>query len=173
MNKDKLKQQIEDSAGNVQYTYMAHWIIVNRFKKIQSIIKICLIVLTASSTGGFLTSLLIGIPSLSWLGGLASAIALALNLYTLHFDLPHLINEHKDAANELWDVRERYKSLIVDFDELDLETIRANRDELSNRVSVINKLFPGTDSKSFKKAQKEKEKYIFNDNESKKLLHLF
>ena len=52
----KLKEQITDAAGNVQYTFIAHWNIVNRLKNQYKGIKIVQIVLTALSTGGFLTS---------------------------------------------------------------------------------------------------------------------
>lgn len=87
-NKTKLKRQITDAAGNVQYTFIAHWNIINRLKKRYHDIKIIQIVLTALSTGGFLASILVGIPQLSWLGGLTSAVALGINLYMLNFNLP-------------------------------------------------------------------------------------
>lgn len=172
MNRGLLKQQIEDCAGNVQYTYSAHWIMVNRYRKIYSGIKIASIILTAISTGGILASILTNIPSLSWLSALTSALALALNLYTLNFDLPNLIKVHTDAANELWNVRESYKSLLVDFENMEIDTIRSRRDELHSKVSDINKKYMGTDTKSFERAKKEINKYTFSDNESKSLLHL-
>lgn len=82
----KLLRQISDAAGNVLYTYDAHWNIVNRLKKQQTVIKIIQICLTAVSTGGFLTSIIAGIPWLSWVGGFTSATALGLNLYSLNFN---------------------------------------------------------------------------------------
>lgn len=54
----KLKNQIMEAAGNVQYTFIAHWNIVNRLKEQYWIIKIAQIVLTALAAGGFLTSLI-------------------------------------------------------------------------------------------------------------------
>ena len=45
----KLMSQISDSAGNVLYTYSAHWAIVNRLKSRLTGIKITQIVLTAFS----------------------------------------------------------------------------------------------------------------------------
>lgn len=38
--------------------------------------------------------------------------------------------KHKDAADELWDVREAYLSLITDFCDLSLNDIRSRRDEI-------------------------------------------
>lgn len=168
----KLKKQITDSAGNVQYTYIAHWNIVNRSRKQYQVIKIIQIVLTALSTGGFLASILSGIPKLSWIGGLTSAIALGINLYMLNFNLPEKIKQHTDAANDLWDVREKYKSLIVDFETIDKAEARTRRDSLIVEVGRINKKYPGTDEKSFTKAQTIIGNYEFTDGEAAKALHI-
>ena len=168
----KLLNQIKDAEGDIVYTYAAHWIIVNSLRTKQKWIKIFQIGLTALSTGGFLASLLSGVPCLSWLGGLFSALALALNLYVHEFNIPDDIQKHVDAANELWDVREAYKSLLIDFESLSDEEIRSRRDKLTQAVSRINKSYPGTDEDSFRKAQKDIGKYIFEEGEAEKLLHM-
>lgn len=168
----KLKDQIIEAAGNVQYTFIAHWNIVNRLKNQYWIIKIAQIVLTALAAGGFLTSLISGVSQLSWLGGLTSAIALGINLYMLNFNLPDNIKQHTEAANALWEVRERYKSLIVDFDSIEIDVVRERRDKLIQAVSDINKRYPGTDEKSFIKTQNDIGKYEFTDGEAAKVLNI-
>ena len=170
--REKLFRQISDAAGNVLYTYDAHWNIVNRLKTRQTAIKIMQICLTALSTGGFLTSVIAGIPWLCWVGGLTSATSLGLNLYSLNFHLPTNIKNHTDAANELWDVREAYKAIIIDFDEMTNEEIRIMRDKQTQAVSQINKKYPGTDDKAFTKAQKNIQHYIFDEGESIKVLNV-
>ena len=170
--RNKLKRQLSDAAGNVLYTYDAHWIMVNRLKTRQNVLKITQICLTALSTGGFLASVIAGVPWLSWIGGLTSAIALGLNLYSLNFNLPSDIKSHTDAANELWDVREAYRSLLTDYGELTNDEIRAKRDEIAQMVSRINKKYPGTDSKAFTEAQKNIQSYMFDEGESSRLLNL-
>ena len=169
---EKLKDQIIEAAGNVQYTFIAHWNIVNRLKEYYWYIKIAQILLTAVAEGGFLTSLASGLPQLRWVGGLTSAIALGINLYMLNFNLPDNIKQHIDAANALWEVRERYKSLIVDFDDIDILEARNRRDKLIQIVSEINKKYPGTDEKSFKRAQADIGKYEFNDGEAEVVLNI-
>lgn len=164
--------QISDSAGNVLYTYSAHWAMVNRLRSRQTGIKITQIILTALSTGGFLASIIAGIPWLSWVGGFTSATALGLNLYSLNFNLPSDIKSHTDAANELWDAKEAYRSLFCDFDELTNDEIRIRRDEITNKVSLINKKYPGTDDKAFTKAQKDIKNYMFEKGESAKDLNI-
>lgn len=171
IDRKKLRNQITDAAGNILYTFSAHWNIINRLKKQYKEIKIMQIILTALSTGGFLASLIAGIPWLSWIGGLTSAIALGLNLYMLNFNVQEDIRKHTEAANELWDIREAYKSLLVDFDGLSDESIRNKRDELTASVGKVNKAYPGTDEKSFAKAQAEIAKYTFDEGEAEKLLN--
>ena len=171
-NKTKLKRQITDAAGNVQYTFIAHWEIVNRLKRYYRFLKIIQIALTAVSTGGFLATILSGIPQLSWIGGMTSAIVLGINLYMLNFNLPEKIKQHTDAANELWEVREKYKSLLVDYETIDEAEVRTSRDSLIMEVSRINKEYPGTDEKSFKKAQANIGNYEFIDGEASKVLHI-
>lgn len=165
-SKEKLNKQISEAAWNVFYTYIAHWNIVERLKNQQSVIKVLEIVLLALTTAGIIATLSRGISWLSWLSGLCSAGALFLNLYSLHFNLPDKIKAHTDAANELWDVREDYKSLLVDFNDLAIDDIRKMRNDLTNRTSHINKKYPGTDEKSFEKAKENKARYIFEKGEA-------
>lgn len=165
-NKKVLKKQITELAANVQYTYMAHWVIVNRLNTQYLIIKIIQIVLTALSTGGFMASIMTSIPQFSWVGGLTSAMALGINLYMLNFRISDIIKQHTDAANELWEVKEKYKSLLVDFECIGINDIRKNRDVLIMDVSRINKAYPGTTAKSFKQSQKNLAKYQFDDGEA-------
>lgn len=170
--KEALKNQITESAGNVKYTYVSHWNIVNRLKTEYKAFKVVQIILTALSTGGFLASLISGIPQLCWVGGFTSAIALAINLYMLNFNLPDSIKKHTDAANELWEIREKYTSLLVDFSNAEIEDIIKKRDLLIMSVSKVNREYPGTDEKSFKKAQKNIKNYMYNEGEAAKIINM-
>ena len=174
MDKTKIKllNQVADAAGNVLYTYVAHWSIVNRLRSRQTGIKVTQIVLTALSTGGFLASAIADIPWLNWVGGFTSATALGLNLYSLNFNLPFEIKNHTDAANDLWEVREAYKAILTDHEEMTNEEIRLKRDELTQAVSRINKKYPGTDKKSFADARKSIGNYKFKVGESAKDLNM-
>lgn len=98
-----------------------------------------------------MASIIAGIPWLSWIGGLTSAIALALNLYSLNFNLPEEIKNHTEAANALWDVREAYKDLITDYEDMTNDQIREKRNDITREVSRINKEYPDTDERAFLK----------------------
>ena len=118
--KEKLKKQLIDTHGKIVYTFTAHWKIVDRLKKQFTRIKIVQILLTAASAVGIFTSLIAKIPSLGWLGGIAAFLSLSINLYMLNFHLPDDIKNHTDAANELWDIRESYTSLVYPYYVLNL-----------------------------------------------------
>ena len=168
--KERLKKQIVESAGNVIYTYAAHWIIVNRLETRFTWLKWIQIILTVLTTAGIIETIARGVSWLSWVSGILSAASLGVTLYMLNFNMEEKTKEHKDAANELWEVREAYKSLIVDFDDLDIDVIRNQRDSMTERISQINKSYPGTDEKAFEKAQKEIGKYTFEEGEVEKLI---
>lgn len=169
MSNERLKRQLIEAKSNVVYTFVAHWNIVNRLKKRYLRIKITQIILTSLSTGGFLASKIAGLPCMSWLGGFTSAFALALNLYMLNFNIADEIKMNEAAANELWTIREGYKSLIADFDDLSQEVLREKRDKLIAETSRVNKEYPGTDDRSIAKAKKTIGNYMFDDGEAEKI----
>lgn len=129
--------------------------------------------MTAVSTVGFLATIITNQVLLSWLGGTTAALSLGLNLYTKDFNLQEDIQKHKDAADDLWDVREKYISLLTDLDILDEDNIREQRDILQDTVSKINRKYPGTDGKSYAAAQnalQNEEEQTFQEGEVDELL---
>ncbi len=168
--REKLRKQIKEAGANVCYTYVAHWIIVNSANSLYRKLKSCQIVFSSASATGVIAFFIANISWLGWLGSFASAITLGLNLYMLNFNAAEKIKKHTDAANDLWKIRESYKSLLVDFDYLSVGEIRENRDRLTDEVSRVNKAYPGTDENSFKKAQQAIGRYIFDDGEVENII---
>ena len=169
----KLKGQLIDAHGRIEYTYTQHHIIASRLLTKHRFLKVTEIALTAASTVGFLTTVIREQIALAWIGGLGSALTLGITLYTKDFDLVDEARKHKDAADALWRVREGYKSLIVDFPALSDEKIRSKRDSLIELVADVNETYPGTDDKSFKKAHKIlkiEERQTFYPGEAEKFL---
>ena len=163
-SRDKIKELLIDNYSAVVYTYYAHWMMVDKYKARSQALKITSIVLTAMSTVGFITFLSETFSFLSWVPIVTSALALGLNLYSLNFNIDEKIKQHKNAAQELWDVREAYEALFSDFDDLTIEAIRDKRKELTDRVGVINKSYFTTDKREYEKARKmrvdEIKKYV-------------
>ncbi|MBE5930291.1 MAG: SLATT domain-containing protein [Lachnospiraceae bacterium] len=171
--RNELRAQLVDLHGKVVYTYTAHHKIRNRLEGLSTGVKITQIVLTAISTGGFLATVITNQYLLAWVGGIASALSLGLNLYMKDSSLNSRIKNHKDAADELWDIRENYSSLITDFDDLTIEEIRTKRSEIQREWSDVNKKYPGTDKKGYKAAQQalqNEEEQTFNEGEAEKFL---
>lgn len=76
-------------------------------------------------------------------------------------------------TSHVWLVREKYQSLIIDFDGLETPQIQTVRTEIMNSVDLINRKYPGTDPRSYRKAQKalkEDEEQYFAPGEADRLL---
>ena len=90
------------------------------------------------------------------LGLIVSTILLAVNAYTKNYDLGELAQKHKQAANDLWVIRERFLSLLVDLGmkEKPIEALQEQRDKLIEELHTVYSGAPSTAYKAYKKAQK-------------------
>jgi vacuolar-type H+-ATPase subunit D/Vma8 len=86
---------------------------------------------------------------------------LALNSYTKNYDLGELAQKHKQAANDLWLIREKYLSLRVDvaMREKPLEALQDHRDQLVQELHKVYSGAPSTTFKAYKKAQEALQKF--------------
>lgn len=149
----KLESQIREAYGKVLYTMTAHEKQAKTLRLVDNIIKIIQIVLSALTTGSFLTSVIYDKQVASIIGAILSFVLLVFNLYTKNFTLIEDAKEHENAGNLLWKVREEYISLLTDFEVLEDQEIVMKRDELQNRVYEIYSITPRTNAQSYKKAQ--------------------
>ena len=164
----RLKNQIKDACGKVIYTYTAHHKLADRLEKENKLVKNTQIILTALSSCGFFASIVTNEVVLTWAGGILAALSLCLNLYAKEYKIQNEVNQHRNAANALWNVRESYVSLLVDFEVLEDIEIQNRREALCRRVSEINNNYPATDAKSYRAAQKalqKEEEQTFKENE--------
>ena len=149
----KLYSQIQEEYGKLVYTYTCHFKMADRLSKRNFWIKWGQIGLSAISTGGFLGVLISNKQILLWAGGLCSTALLALTSYLKDKDISTEKTDHIKTANKLWKVREKYLSLLTDFDEISIEEIVRKRDELLDESSEIYGAAPLTDGKSYAAAQ--------------------
>ena len=119
-------------------------------------VKMGQIALSVLSTGGFLTVLL-GLGSYgSMIGGAFSTLLLALNLYTRNYNLGEQAQQHRDTANKIWYLREKYLSLITDL-AMGCESLldaRLRRDTLTEQLKEVYASAPSTTDAAYKKARK-------------------
>jgi hypothetical protein len=138
-------------------------------------VKLWQIVLSAITTGGFVAAVLGAGKYGALVGMLVSTILLALNAYTKNYDLGELAQKHKQAANDLWTIREKYLSLLVDLrmSGKPLESLQAQRDGLVEELHSVYSGAPSTTIDSYRKAQealKKLEDMTFSDAEIDKFL---
>ena len=133
-------------------------------------IKLWQIILSAVATGGFILRFLgLGVVG-SIIGFTVSALLLCLTLYTKDYNLAELAQKHKNAATDIWLIREKYQSLITDLvvGGKPLETIQQERDILMEDLHTVYSGAPSATHKAYKKAQealKYSEDMTFSDEE--------
>lgn len=146
--------QIKDAYGRVESTYTTHWkqrdIYFGRSKKI----KCCEIILSSISTTGLVGFLISEKWWVALVGTIFSAISLSLTLYTKDANYEDLVRAHRKSADDLWPLREKYISLMTDFDSLPTSEIVKNRDELGEMTSKIYENAPTTSPKAFSLTKK-------------------
>ena len=161
-HRQNLKIQIREEYGRLVYTYTTHLKQAGLLTKQNERIKHWQIILSAISTGGFLSAVITSQITLTWISGIVSTALLVLNL-----------KEHRTTADALWAIRECYISLLTDFPVLKTEEIMQKRDELLSRTAEIYKAAPSTNPKSYSAAQKalkENEEQFFRTSEIDQML---
>jgi hypothetical protein len=135
-----------------------------------SIIRIWQIILSAATTAGLIVGV-IGKNEASTIASLVvSAVLLALNAYTKDNDDGALAQKHRKTGSDLWLIRERYCSLLVDvaMREKPVETLQQQRDQLIEQLHAAYAAAPSTNSKAYKQAQEalqKNEDMTFSDEE--------
>ena len=151
-----LESQLRDSYGKVVYSHKTHEkaadIILDRLSRA----KIIYIALSAISAGGFASDLLFTQTAGSLIGGICSAGLLAVNLFTKDRDWAALAQRHRQAASDIWLIRERYLSLIADLvgGLRPADKLLGMRDQLVDDLHSIYKESPSTNSQAYNRARK-------------------
>ena len=155
---------LKEQYGRIQYTYTTHLkeahILANRNSRLKWID----IVLSAVTTGGVLGVIFTDNTHYEIISCIASAILLVISLFSKEARLAERSVEHKEFANKLWLVRERYVGLMTDVPVLEYQNICAARDSLQAELSMLYAHEPLTSRRSYKLAQKalkvEEEQYF-------------
>jgi len=166
-----LEGQIREGYGRVVYSHKTHEKCADILLARHSLIKISQIVLSALTTAGFVSTFF---PKTSTagaaLGFVMSALLLVLNSYTKDYDLGELAQKHKQAAGDIWLLRERYLSLLTDLAAAarPIEVLRGERDKLIDALHTVYAGSPSTTHAAYRKAQEALQKHqdmTFSDAE--------
>lgn len=165
-----LEGQLRECYGRVVYSHKTHEKCSDILLARLSNIKLWQIILSALTTGGFISTFFGAGEIGTGLGVVVSTSLLVLNAYTKNYDLGELAQKHKQAANEIWLIREKYLSLLTDLamGEKPIEQLQSERDILLESLHSVYSGSPSTTFEAYKKAQdalKTKEDMTFSDEE--------
>ena len=165
-----LEGQIRECYGRVVYSHKTHEKCANLLLDRLSTIKLWQIILSALATGGFISTFLGSEVVGASMGVVVSTMLLVLNAYTKNYDLGELAQKHKQAANDIWLIREKYLSLLTNLAMGDspLQILREERDKLLAELHSVYAGSPSTTYKAYKKAQQalqRNEDMTFTDQE--------
>jgi hypothetical protein len=169
--------QIRECFGRVAYAHKTHEKCADRLTNRLGRVKLLQIALSALTTGGIIT-VIFGEAAVSQVAVAVSAVLstalLALNTYTKDTDPGQAAQKHKEVATRLWDVRESYLSLLIDFRSGCSEAeARKRRDALQEKLVKIYESAPRTDAEAYATAQiglQTNDELTFSDRELDQLL---
>lgn len=155
-----LEGQIRECYGRVVYSHKTHEKCADILLSRLGHIKLGQIVLSALTTGGILSTFFgsgnIGVG----IAVVLSTILLVLNAYTKDYDMGEIAQKHKQAASDLWIIREKFLSLLTDIGvgDLSFDRIREHRDTLTKELHAAYAGSPSTNYQGYKKAQEALQK---------------
>ena len=165
-----LESQIRECFGRVVYSHKTQEKCADIVLTLHKRLKLFLIIISAIVTTSLLIKLFGDQEWALMVGVILSTILFGLNTYMKDYDLGEIAQKHTNAANELWDIRETYLSLLTDIkvDQLSINQIISQRDELQKRLFNIYSGSPRTNFKAYKEASqalKVNEELTFSDKE--------
>lgn len=175
-NHQILEGQLRESFGRVVYSHKTHEKCADILINLHNKIKISQIVLSALVTGGLISSLFEFEFLMPWkqigifVTIVLSTALLVLNSYTKNYDLGEIAQKHRQAGSDLWMVREKYLSLLIDLrmNAISTDEILTKRDNLIQDLHALYQGAPSTNWKAYRAAQKalkELEDMTFSDEE--------
>lgn len=170
-----LESQIRELYGRVVWTHKTQEKCADILFSRHTTLKIIQITLSALTTTGILVAVFGENKIIGIISAVLSALLFGLNTYTKDYDLGEISQKHSSSANELWNIRESYLSLLTDIrtGRLNAEQIIEKRELLQIDLSNTYKGAPRTINSAYKKATKglkENEELTFSNEEINNLL---
>ena len=174
-SRDLIEGPLRECYGRVVYSHKTHEKCADILLGRLHAIKLWQIVLSSITTAGFIATIFGTCPAGAVIGVVISTALLVLNAYTKNYDLGELAQKHRQAAADLWLIREKYLALITDLrvGKEVMEKITNRRDALLEDLHGIYSGAPSTTYKAYRKAQEALKRYeemTFSDAEIDALL---
>lgn len=170
-----LEAQLRENYGKIVYSHKTQEKCADILSKRNNCIKNIQIILSALITTGLLVRVFKGEEWALIVSTILSAIQFGFTSFLKEYNLGETIQKHSTAALELFDIREKYLSLLTDLKAglLTPKIIIEKRNELLEELSKTYKGSPRTFSKAYKNAQKAlqvNDELTFSDEEIDKFL---
>jgi len=111
---DKINLQvIRELFGRVVYSHKTHEKEVEIQQKVARDIKIGNILIISFTAGPLLANIITSQRAFLIVGSVFSFLGLAFNIFQLSFDPDKKVSTHKDTANKLWLIRERFVLSLI------------------------------------------------------------
>lgn len=105
--------------------------------------KLALLAVSSITAGGLISNLA-GYTDDAIMVTISSVLSVILGSVINLADFHSIADSHKRSSDELWKIREDYRSLIVDFDSLSESERISRRDSLSERTGAVYSKAPPT-----------------------------
>lgn len=170
-----LEDHIRECYGKVVWTHKTHEKCADILNSRNDTIKLWQIILSAITTSGIFITVLGDCKEPGMFTVIVSMLTLALSTYVKKYDLGTMAQKHAEAASSIWNIREKYFSLLADIraDLIGEEDIRKRRDKLQSDLYRLYKGSPRTFTKAYKEstnALKKMDEMTFSVEEIDKLL---
>jgi SMODS and SLOG-associating 2TM effector domain family 4 len=170
------ESQVRDSYGRCAYAHKTQEKMAERNARWLHGFKWVQIILAAITTAGAIGAVFAkDTPMFAYGTAVVSVLLLIANAYVKDVDPGQAAQKHRDAATDIWNVRESYLSLLTDIRDpnFSFAELRTRRDELQNQLYKIYKAAPQTDLPAYSEAQdalQKKEDLTFSEDEIDALL---
>src|SRR5688572_5321887 len=148
-----MEDQIRECFGRVVYTHKTHEKMADGCSTTLQRYKLCQIAVSVLTTSGALSVVFIDEFWLKLVTAGLSIVGLWASGYMKGFDPGGTAQKHRDAAANIWPIRESYLSLLTDLrmGTISLDDAGARRDELQGMLAAIYLGAPQTNSKAYLK----------------------
>lgn len=165
-----LESQIRECFGRLVWTHTTHQKCIDILEKKEKKIKVVQIILNTISAMGLITYIFNNQNWIPPISAVLTTIALAMDIYCLNYDIGKEKELHINLVNKLWNIREKYFSLLTDIKirKLDINEIISKRDKLQEELNEAYKTGIRTNSKAYNmatKALKRNEEMTLHDEE--------
>jgi hypothetical protein len=170
-----LEEQLKEYYGRVVWTHKTHEKQADIYTLYNNSLKWCQIIITALVTSGTIATIIRSETIVAILTGFLSAIHLIITTLTKNKDFGQIAQLHALTAIQIWDIRERLLSLLIDCKDsrVSVDEARIKRDKIHNQLLMVYEKAPRTSARAYKmatKGLKDSQEMFFTNEEIDDLL---